>query len=126
MNWATGRRKEATVRVGVAQGAGPATINGLSFADYFHRDTLVTLVEQPLRAADILGQVNIVAFANGGGKSGQAGALRMAIARALLLINPEWRSRLKKAGYLERDARAVERKKYGLAKARKRFQYSKR
>jgi small subunit ribosomal protein S9 len=124
--WATGRRKEASVRVGLKPGSGKCEVNGLSLLDYFHRETLVMVIEQPLRLVEALGQVDIVGAAHGGGKSGQAGALRLGIARALQMMNPDWRSRLKRAGLLERDARAVERKKYGLAKARKRFQFSKR
>jgi small subunit ribosomal protein S9 len=124
--WAIGRRKEATVRVGLRPGKGEMIVNGLPMKDYFHRETLVMLIEQPLRLVEAMGQVDFVGFAHGGGKSGQAGALLLGISRALQMMNPDYRSRLKKAGFLERDARAVERKKYGQAKARKRFQYSKR
>ena len=124
--WATGRRKEASVRVGLRPGKGAMTVNGVALKDYFHRETLVMLIEQPLRLVDAHGQVDFDVYASGGGKSGQAGALCLGLARALQMMNPDWRSRLKKAGFLERDARAVERKKYGQAKARKRFQYSKR
>ena len=124
--WATGRRKEASVRVGIRPGKGAMVVNGIPLKDYFHRETLVMLIEQPLRLVDSMGQLDIEGFAHGGGKSGQAGALLLAISRALQTMNPDFRTRLKRAGFLERDARAVERKKYGLAKARKRFQYSKR
>lgn len=124
--WTRGGRKEASARVGLKPGTGQWLINGLSLKDYFHRETLVMVIEQPLRLVEQVGQVDIVCSAHGGGKSGQAGALRLGIARALQIMNPEWRPRLKRAGFLERDARKVERKKYGLVKARKRFQYSKR
>ncbi|HEX9750491.1 MAG TPA: 30S ribosomal protein S9 [candidate division Zixibacteria bacterium] len=124
--WATGRRKEATVRVGMKRGKGQHRINGLSLKDYFHRETLVMLIEQPLKLVEVEGQVDLVCSATGGGKSGQAGAMLLGIARALQMMNPEWRAKLKKAGFLTRDAREVERKKYGMVKARKRFQYSKR
>jgi small subunit ribosomal protein S9 len=124
--WATGRRKEASVRVGIRPGKGEMVVNGLPLKDYFHRETLVMLIEQPVRLVESIGQLDIVGFAHGGGKSGQAGALLLAISRALQTMNPDFRARLKRAGFLERDARAVERKKYGQAKARKRFQYSKR
>jgi small subunit ribosomal protein S9 len=124
--WATGRRKESTVRLGMRDGNGRCTVNGLPLSDYLHRETLVTLVEQPLKLVEMSGKVDLVCRARGGGKSGQAGALLLALARALEKMNPEWRLRLKRAGFLTRDAREVERKKYGLVKARKRFQYSKR
>ena len=114
------------MRVGIRPGKGEMTVNGEPLKDYFHRETLVMLIEQPLRLVDSMGQLDIIGYAHGGGKSGQAGALLLAISRALQTMNPDFRARLKKAGFLERDARAVERKKYGLAKARKRFQYSKR
>lgn len=124
--WATGRRKESSARVGLRSGTGQYRVNGKSLKDYFHRETLVMVIEQPLKLVEIDGQVDIDCRARGGGKSGQAGAVLLGIARALQMMNPEWRSRLKRAGFLTRDAREVERKKYGLVKARKRFQYSKR
>lgn len=124
--WATGRRKESTARVGLFPGTGKFLVNGMSLIDFFHRETLVMVIEQPLKLVEIEAQVDIVCRTCGGGKSGQAGAMLLGIARALQLMNPEWRAKLKKAGFLTRDAREVERKKYGLAKARKRFQYSKR
>ena len=124
--WATGRRKEATVRVGLRPGDGKYVVNGLPLDEYLHRETLVMLVEQPLNLVELNGKVDLVCKARGGGKSGQAGALLLGIARALEKMDPEMRAKLKKAGFLTRDAREVERKKYGLAKARKRFQYSKR
>jgi small subunit ribosomal protein S9 len=124
--WATGRRKTSTVRLGLRDGNGRHTVNGLPLTDYLHRETLVTLVSQPLKLVDMDGKVDMVCRASGGGKSGQAGALLLALARALEKMNPEWRLVLKRAGFLTRDPREVERKKYGLVKARKRFQYSKR
>lgn len=124
--WSTGRRKEATARVGLQPGTGRFIVNGLTLEEYFHRETLVMLIEQPLKLIEAKGQVDIVCYASGGGKSGQAGALRLGVARALQTMNPDWRPKLKRAGFLERDARSVERKKYGQVKARKRFQYSKR
>jgi small subunit ribosomal protein S9 len=124
--WATGRRKEATVRVGMRMGNGNYTVNGKPLREYRHRETLVMVVEQPLKTVEMDGKVDLVCRARGGGKSGQAGALLLGIARALEKMNGEWRPKLKRAGFLTRDAREVERKKYGLVKARKRFQYSKR
>lgn len=124
--WATGRRKESSARVGLRTGNGRYRVNGKSLLEYFHRETLVMVIEQPLKLVEADGQVDIDCRTRGGGKSGQAGAVLLGIARALLLMNPEWRSKLKRAGFLTRDSRMVERKKYGLVKARKRFQYSKR
>jgi len=124
--WATGRRKESSARVGLRPGTGQYRVNGKSLLDYFHRETLVMVIEQPLKLVDVDGQIDIDCRARGGGKSGQAGAVLLGIARALQMMNPEWRPKLKRAGFLTRDAREVERKKYGLVKARKRFQYSKR
>ena len=124
--WATGRRKESTVRVGMRMGSGIFTVNGKPLLEYLHRETLVMVVERPLKMVELDGKVDIVCRARGGGKSGQAGALLLGIARALEKMNAEWRPKLKKAGFLTRDAREVERKKYGLVKARKRYQYSKR
>jgi small subunit ribosomal protein S9 len=124
--WATGRRKEATARVGLTDGNGNYTVNGLPLKDFLNRETLVMVVEQPLKLVEMNGKVDFQCRTFGGGKSGQAGALVLALARALQEMNPEWRARLKRAGFLTRDAREVERKKYGLVKARKRFQYSKR
>jgi len=123
---ATGRRKEATARVTVKSGSGKFTVNGKPLAVYLCRETLVMLVEQPLRLVDLLGRMDIECRAAGGGLAGQAGAIRLGLSRALVLLDSGVRTRLKKAGFLTRDPRMVERKKYGLAKARKRFQYSKR
>ena len=124
--YATGRRKEASARVGVKSGSGKFTVNGLPLADFLCRETLVMVVEQPLRVVDQLGKLDIVCHTHGGGLSGQAGAILLGLSRALVLLDPDCHSRLKKAGFLTRDARKVERKKYGMVKARKRFQYSKR
>ena len=124
--WGTGRRKTSVARVRLTPGEGTYTINGRPAADYFGRDALVTFVEQPLRATETLGRFDVVAKIHGGGVSGQAGALRHGIARALLEASDEYRGELKKAGLLRRDPRMVERKKYGLKKARKRPQFSKR
>ncbi|MFC1476277.1 30S ribosomal protein S9 [Candidatus Zixiibacteriota bacterium] len=124
--YATGRRKEATARVGIKSGDGKFAVNGKPLADFLCRETLVMVVEQPLRVVDQLGKLDIECRTRGGGLSGQAGAILLGLSRALVMLNPDSRSRLKKAGFLTRDARKVERKKYGMVKARKRFQYSKR
>jgi len=124
--WGTGRRKTSVARVRLTPGEGTYTINGRPAVDYFGRDALVTFIEQPLRATETLGRFDVVAKIHGGGVSGQAGALRHGIARALLEASDEYRGELKKAGLLRRDPRMVERKKYGLKKARKRPQFSKR
>ncbi len=124
--WATGRRKEATARVGIKDGDGKFNVNGKPLGEYLCRETLVMLVEQPLRLVEMIGKLDIECKAVGGGLSGQAGAIRHGLSRALLELDQTFRGRLKKAGFLTRDARKVERKKYGLVKARKRFQYSKR
>ena len=125
--YGTGRRKSSVARVHVyPNGTGTITINGRSIDEYFGLETLKMVVRQPLAATANEGKVDIVATVKGGGVSGQAGALRHGIARALLLAADENRAILKKAGFLTRDARAVERKKYGLKKARKRPQFSKR
>ena len=123
---ATGRRKEAVARVRMRPGAGEVIVNRRPIAQYFGRETLITISEQPLRLTDTLGQFDIGITANGGGLSGQAGAIRLAIARALLQHDESLRSPLRKAGFLTRDPRMKERKKYGLAGARKRYQFSKR
>ena len=125
--YGTGRRKSSVARVRVYQGGtGFITINGRDIDDYFGLDTLKMAVRQPLAATDLVGKVDIVATVEGGGVSGQAGALRHGIARALLLVNPEYRTALKKAGFLTRDPRMKERKKYGLKAARRAPQFSKR
>ena len=124
--YATGRRKEATARVFRRSGSGTITINRRAFDNYFPTEALRVQVQVPLVLTEVAGQFDIVATVNGGGVAGQAGALRLGIARALCAFNAELRPRLKKDGLLTRDARAKERKKYGMAGARKRFQFSKR
>ena len=121
-----GRRKEAVCRVYLKPGSGKWDINGRTLGDYFPRPALVTSIQQPFTATDKLGQYDVKANVNGGGQSGQAGALRLAVARALVKIDETHRRKLRDLGLLTRDARAVERKKPGRPKARKRFQFSKR
>jgi len=124
--YATGRRKESVARVWMTPGSGEFKINGRTLLDHFKRETLKMLIEQPFEVTETGGQYDISATVNGGGLSGQAGALRLGISRALLQVNDEMRPTLRKAGFLTRDPRMVERKKYGQPKARKRFQFSKR
>ncbi|SNT44427.1 small subunit ribosomal protein S9 [Rhodococcoides kyotonense] len=121
-----GRRKEAVARVRFAPGTGGFTLNGRSLEDYFPNKVHQQLIKAPLVLVDRAESFDIIALLHGGGPSGQAGALRLAISRALIEVTPEDRPPLKAAGFLTRDARAVERKKYGLKKARKASQYSKR
>ncbi|MCH8027377.1 MAG: 30S ribosomal protein S9 [candidate division Zixibacteria bacterium] len=123
---ATGRRKESTARVIITQGKGSFIINKKTAKNYLLRDTVLQYASEPLEATEMAAQLDIVCIASGGGLSGQAGAIRLGIARALILLNPDLRPALKKEGFLTRDPRAVERKKYGQPKARKKFQYSKR
>jgi small subunit ribosomal protein S9 len=123
---ATGRRKCSIARVRMAPGTGKITVNDQNLLDYFKRDTLRMVIEQPLVVTDTMGKYDIVANVNGGGLAGQAGALLLGIARALLKANDEFRSALRRGGFLTRDPRMVERKKYGQPGARKRFQFSKR
>ena len=123
---ATGRRKEAVCRVRLLEGSGKWEINGRPFEDYFPSATHRMIVSEPLRLTSTEGRYDIVCKIEGGGTSGQAGALRHAISRALLDLDPDLRPALKKAGFLTRDAREKERRKYGLKKARKAPQYSKR
>ena len=123
---ATGRRKESTARVTISQGKGSFIINKKKARDYLLRDTVLQYASEPLEAVEMAAQLDIICIASGGGLSGQAGAIRLGIARALILLDPELRPALKKEGFLTRDPRAVERKKYGQPKARKKFQYSKR
>jgi small subunit ribosomal protein S9 len=123
---ATGSRKESTARVRIKPGKGSFTINDRVAAKYLMRETLMQKAQQPLEATATLGQLDIICKASGGGLTGQAGAISLAIARALALMNPDFHPKLRKGGFLTRDPRAVERKKYGRPKARKRFQYSKR
>ncbi len=124
--YATGRRKNAIARVYLTPGSGKFTVNNRELMDYVKRDTLRMIVEQPLEVTENLGKYDIKAFVNGGGLSGQAGALLLGIARALVKTNEDLRSPLRRHGFLTRDPRMVERKKYGQPGARKRFQFSKR
>jgi small subunit ribosomal protein S9 len=126
MNITVGRRKESVARVRVTPGTGNITINGRTMDEYFGRETSKMILVEPLKLVDQIGKLDIAVNAKGGGLSGQAGAIRHGISRALCEINPEFRPILKKAGFMTRDARAVERKKYGRPGARKRFQFSKR
>lgn len=123
---ATGRRKESTARVNISEGKGDFTVNGREILDYLKRQTLVDHAVKPLVDHELLATVSVNCKARGGGLTGQAGAIRLAVARAMLARDPEMRGVLKASGFLTRDARAVERKKYGQPKARKRFQFSKR
>ena len=121
-----GRRKEAVCRVYIKPGSGKWDINGRTLGDYFPRPALVAAIQQPFTATDKLGQYDVKANVNGGGQTGQAGALRLAVARALVKMDEGHRRKLRDLGLLTRDARAVERKTPGRPKARKRFQFSKR
>jgi len=123
---ATGRRKEASARVWVKPGSGAITINNKGIEQYFKREVLRMILAQPFEATELQGKYDVQASVRGGGLSGQAGAVRHGLARALCLVDETLRPALKKAGLLTRDARAVERKKYGRPGARKRFQFSKR
>ncbi len=125
--YGTGRRKSSVARVRVYEnGTGSIIINGREIDSYFGLDTLKLIVNQPLVAADLVGKVDVVVTVAGGGVSGQAGAIRHGISRALLTLNPEYRATLKAAGFLTRDPRMKERKKYGLKAARRAPQFSKR
>ena len=125
--YGTGRRKSSVARVRVYEnGTGSITINGRDIDDYFGLDTLKLIVRQPLVLTELVGKVDIVCTVAGGGVTGQAGAIRHGIARALLSVNGEYRAALKAAGYLTRDPRMKERKKYGLKAARRAPQFSKR
>ena len=125
--YGTGRRKSSVARVHLFEnGTGSITINGRSIDEYFGLETLKMVVRQPLAALDLVGKVDLVCTVEGGGVSGQAGAIRHGVARALLGVNPEYRAILKKAGFLTRDPRMKERKKYGLKAARRAPQFSKR
>ncbi|MGO8970103.1 MAG: 30S ribosomal protein S9 [Myxococcaceae bacterium] len=124
--YATGRRKESTARVWLKEGTGVVIINDRPIDEYFGRETSKMILHQPLQVLEQLGKVDITVNVRGGGLSGQAGAIRHGLARALCEFNPEFRAPLKKAGFLTRDARVVERKKYGQPGARRRFQFSKR
>jgi small subunit ribosomal protein S9 len=124
--YATGKRKDAIARVWVKPGSGKITVNEKEFAAYFARPVLQMVLNQPIVAANRVGQFDIVVTVAGGGLSGQAGAVRHGISKALTYYEPALRSVLKKGGFLTRDSRTVERKKYGKAKARRSFQFSKR
>ena len=125
-SYATGRRKDAAARVWVKRGTGQMKINGKDVTQYFARPVLHMILAQPFEAAERVGEFDVVATVKGGGLSGQAGAVRHGISRALTHFEPGLRPALKAGGFLTRDSRAVERKKYGKAKARKSFQFSKR
>ncbi len=125
-SYATGKRKDAVARVWIKPGTGKITINKREFESYFARPVLQMVLKQPLVAADRMGQFDVIATVAGGGLSGQAGAVRHGISKALTHYEPELRPVLKKGGFLTRDSRVVERKKYGRAKARRSFQFSKR
>jgi small subunit ribosomal protein S9 len=125
-SYATGKRKDAVARVWIKAGSGKITINGKPFSDYFARPVLQMILQQPVVAAARDGQFDIDATVAGGGLSGQAGAVRHGISKALTYFEPGLRPVLKKGGFLTRDSRVVERKKYGKAKARRSFQFSKR
>ena len=122
----TGRRKKSIARVRLVEGTGVITINGKNIDEYLGTDTLKVIVRQPLTATNTVDKFDVICKVQGGGFTGQAGAIRLGIARALLEANSEYRPTLKSAGFLTRDARKKERKKYGLKKARKAPQFSKR
>lgn len=124
--YATGRRKTSTARVRLTPGTGKILINGYAFNEYFGLQTLQLIIKQPLNLTETLAKYDVLVRVDGGGFSGQAGAVRHGIARALLRVDGEYRPALKKAGFLTRDPREKERRKYGLKKARKASQYSKR
>lgn len=124
--YATGRRKEATARVWVKEGSGTMMVNGRPLDEYFGRETSIMIINQPLQVLEQMGKIDMTVNVRGGGLSGQAGAIRHGLSRALCRLNGDFRSPLKKAGFLTRDARAVERKKSGQPGARRRFQFSKR
>ena len=126
-HYGTGRRKASVARVRVYEnGTGSITINGRDIDEYFGLETLKLIVRQPLNTTDMLGKVDLICTVEGGGVTGQAGAIRHGVSRALLEINPEFRAQLKAAGFLTRDPRMKERKKYGLKAARRAPQFSKR
>lgn len=124
--YATGRRKDAVARVWIKPGTGKITVNGRELQVYFARPTLRMLIHQPFFAANVEGRYDVVCTVKGGGLSGQAGAVRHGISRAIITYDPMLRPALKQGGFLTRDDRQVERKKYGKAKARRSFQFSKR
>ncbi len=125
-SYATGKRKDAVARVWVKPGSGKVVVNGKDIAAYFARPVLQMILRQPFEVAGVVGQYDVYATVAGGGLSGQAGAVKHGISKALQLHEPSLRAALKAAGFLTRDSRVVERKKYGRAKARRSFQFSKR
>ena len=125
-SYATGKRKNAVARVWIKPGSGKVVVNGKTMGDYFARPVLQMILRQPFTVAGVEGQFDVMATVAGGGLSGQAGAVKHGISKALQLYEPSLRGALKAAGFLTRDSRVVERKKYGKAKARKSFQFSKR
>ena len=125
-SYATGKRKDAVARVWIKPGSGKVTVNGKDMDVYFARPVLQMILRQPFTVAGVDGQFDVQATVKGGGLSGQAGAVKHGISKALQLYDPSLRGALKAAGFLTRDSRVVERKKYGKAKARKSFQFSKR
>ena len=124
--YGTGRRKSSIARVRLVEGNGKITVNGKSIDEFFGAETLKVIVKQPLTVTNTLEKFDVIASVNGGGFSGQAGAIRLGVARALNEANAEFRPTLKSNGFLTRDSRAKERKKYGLKKARRAPQFSKR
>ena len=125
-NYGTGRRKSATARVFLRPGSGEIIVNKRKLDDYFKNETHRMVIRQPLHLTDSVGKYDVVVNVDGGGIAGQAGAVRHGLTLALIELNSEFRTRLKKAGFITRDPRAKERKKYGQKGARKRFQFSKR
>jgi len=125
-SYATGKRKDAVARVWIKPGSGKISVNGKALDSYFARPVLQMLLRQPFDVAGVSDQFDVMATVKGGGLSGQAGAVRHGISKALQLYDPGLRAPLKAAGFLTRDSRVVERKKYGRAKARRSFQFSKR
>ena len=124
--YATGKRKDAVARVWIKPGSGKVTVNGKEINAYFARPVLQMILRQPFSVAGVEDQFDVMATVKGGGLSGQAGAVKHGVSKALQLYDPSLRGALKAAGFLTRDSRVVERKKYGRAKARKSFQFSKR
>lgn len=125
-SYATGKRKNAVARVWIKPGSGKVVVNGKTMAEYFARPVLQMILRQPFTVAGVEGQFDVMATVAGGGLSGQAGAVKHGVSKALQIYEPSLRGALKAAGFLTRDSRVVERKKYGKAKARKSFQFSKR
>lgn len=124
--YATGHRKNATAKIWLTAGSGNITINDKPAADYLGRKTLEMIIRQPLEVVDAVGKFDVIAVASGGGISGQAGAIRHGISKAIIVADPELRPTLRRQGYLTRDPRVKERKKYGRKRARRGFQFSKR